>query len=274
MRPATGTEALPGRPFDHCSGSESEVSALSLGTCKVPRIVSEITVGPRPASPEPYDRSRNRSAPCSVVASQRTGSSAPGAPTIPVRAASSARAAPPTAPPPGLGRRTRAGHGVPQRPGWLSARAEPPRPSPARAAQLTTDATRASPTPCPRANGATHIEISSTGPSAGSRPLAMPAGRASRSATTLCGTPIRRLRQRCSLSPSPCQSAKRAAKASGASARAASRSSRQPRQSSAPTTRISITGPSCRPGRTAMNRRRAMSSGLVCGQQRQQATDR
>lgn len=34
----------------YCLRSESEVSALGIGTCCFPRIVHEITVGPRPAS--------------------------------------------------------------------------------------------------------------------------------------------------------------------------------------------------------------------------------
>ena len=33
-----------------CLRSESEVSALGIGTCCFPRIVHEMTVGPRPAS--------------------------------------------------------------------------------------------------------------------------------------------------------------------------------------------------------------------------------
>ena len=57
-------DGCPVRPFDHCSGSESEVSALSVGTYWFPAIVNEITLASRPASPETYVPSRNRSAPC------------------------------------------------------------------------------------------------------------------------------------------------------------------------------------------------------------------
>jgi hypothetical protein len=62
--------------------------------------------------------------------------------------------------------------------------------------------------PRPRANGATHIEMSSTVPSSlGRVPLAMPAGAPSTVAITLNGTSLNRARQRASVSPVPCHSA-------------------------------------------------------------------
>jgi hypothetical protein len=105
----------------------------------------------------------------------------------------------------------------------------------------TTASTSASPTPWPRANGATHIEISAT-PCPCGIPLTMPAGSPSRSASTLY-MPSSRARQRCSVSPAPCQSASLAPKTSGASRSAARRSARQAAQSSTPTTRNAIIRP-------------------------------
>ncbi len=63
VRPATGAETHPDRPFDYCLGSKSEVSALCIGTYWFPGIVNEITLGPRLASLDSNDQSRNRSAP-------------------------------------------------------------------------------------------------------------------------------------------------------------------------------------------------------------------
>ncbi len=52
MRPVTGAEAPPDRPFALlASGGEGEVSALSVGTYHVATMVFEITRPPRPASP-------------------------------------------------------------------------------------------------------------------------------------------------------------------------------------------------------------------------------
>src|SRR5947207_2923500 len=63
VRPVTGSEASPDRPFGYCLGSKSEVSALSVGTYWFPGVVNEITLGPRLASRGSNDHSRNRSAP-------------------------------------------------------------------------------------------------------------------------------------------------------------------------------------------------------------------
>src|SRR3954470_22045492 len=53
----------PVRPFGHCSGSESEVTARVVGSYRFPAIVYEMTLAPRPASPGTDVPSRNRSAP-------------------------------------------------------------------------------------------------------------------------------------------------------------------------------------------------------------------
>ena len=106
------------------------------------------------------------------------------------------------------------------------------------------DATRASPTPRPRANGATHIEISSrTSGSFEGTPLAIPTGAPSSSATRLIEpASSSRARQRSSRSPSPCQSASREPNAAGSVARAARRRARQIGQSSEPRTRSTGAG--------------------------------
>jgi hypothetical protein len=76
VRPVTGPEALPDRPFGYCLGSKSEVSALCVGTYGFPGVVYEITLDPRLASRGSNDQSRNRSAPLlSCIALQSTGSS-------------------------------------------------------------------------------------------------------------------------------------------------------------------------------------------------------
>jgi hypothetical protein len=83
VRPVTGPEALPDRPFGYCLGSKSEVSALCVGTYGFPGIVYEITLDPRLASRGSNDQSRNRSAPLlSCAVPQSTGHAARHAPTI------------------------------------------------------------------------------------------------------------------------------------------------------------------------------------------------
>ncbi len=83
-------------------------------------------------------------------------------------------------------------------------------------------------------------QLRRTGPSAGD-PLAIPAGRPSRRATTWYEPGIdRRARHRSSRSPAPCHWARVDPKAWGASARAASRSARHSRQPSGPTACVSI----------------------------------
>src|SRR3978361_1883019 len=88
VRPGTGAEARPDRPFDYCLGSKSEVSALSVGTYWFPGIVYEITLGPRLASLGSNDQSRNRSAPIELwCGPQATWSNDQVAPEIPTRRA-------------------------------------------------------------------------------------------------------------------------------------------------------------------------------------------
>jgi hypothetical protein len=56
-------DGCPVRPFDHCSGSESEVVAIGVGNYGFPAVVYEMTLASRPASPGTNVPSRNRSAP-------------------------------------------------------------------------------------------------------------------------------------------------------------------------------------------------------------------
>ena len=54
MTPGTGAEALPGlTDFEARSGDEGEVGASVIGTYWFAQSVDEMTVHPRPASPEP-----------------------------------------------------------------------------------------------------------------------------------------------------------------------------------------------------------------------------
>ena len=54
MTPGTGAEALPGlTDFEARSGGEGEVGASVIGTYWFAQSVDEMTVHPRPASPEP-----------------------------------------------------------------------------------------------------------------------------------------------------------------------------------------------------------------------------
>lgn len=54
MTPGTGAEAVPGlTDFEARSGGEGEVGASVIGTYWFAQSVDEMTVHPRPASPEP-----------------------------------------------------------------------------------------------------------------------------------------------------------------------------------------------------------------------------
>ncbi len=54
MTPGTGAEAIPGlTDFEARSGGEGEVGASVIGTYWFAQSVDEMTVHPRPASPEP-----------------------------------------------------------------------------------------------------------------------------------------------------------------------------------------------------------------------------